>query len=66
MSTSDHVLHNAYETSHYSYLNIYAVLLIFVVSMYALGYGNYIYGSLRASRKIHRELVQSVLGTTLR
>ncbi|OCH87305.1 multidrug resistance-associated ABC transporter [Obba rivulosa] len=58
--------HEASEVKVAFYLYIYSALLVLVVSMFGLGYTNYIFGTLRASRKIHRELVTSVLGTTLR
>ncbi|KAH7906177.1 ABC transporter type 1, transmembrane domain-containing protein, partial [Hygrophoropsis aurantiaca] len=48
------------------YLSVYALLLVFGGIVYSTGYILYIYGTLRASRKIHRRLIQSVLGTTLR
>ncbi|KAH9041259.1 hypothetical protein EDB85DRAFT_1921835 [Lactarius pseudohatsudake] len=40
------------------YLTVYALIL--------LGYSVYVYGAVRASRTIHRTLIESVLGTTLR
>ncbi|KAH7906916.1 P-loop containing nucleoside triphosphate hydrolase protein [Hygrophoropsis aurantiaca] len=48
------------------YLSVYALLLVAGCAAYSTGYILYIYGSMRASRKIHRRLIQSVLGTTLR
>ncbi|KAH7905541.1 hypothetical protein BJ138DRAFT_1017581, partial [Hygrophoropsis aurantiaca] len=48
------------------YLSVYALLLVSGCMAYSIGYSVYIYGTMRASRKIHRRLVQSVLGTTLR
>lgn len=41
-------------------------MLVFVLSAYNIGYIVFVYGSLRASRTIHSDLVMSVLGTTLR
>ncbi|EMD39557.1 hypothetical protein CERSUDRAFT_111872 [Gelatoporia subvermispora B] len=58
--------HDPSEVKVAFYLDIYSVLLLFVVVVYGLGYVVFIYGSLRASRSIHRDLVASVLGTTLR
>ncbi|KAH7905737.1 P-loop containing nucleoside triphosphate hydrolase protein, partial [Hygrophoropsis aurantiaca] len=48
------------------YLSVYALLLASSCVTYSIGYILYIYGTMRASRKIHRRLIQSVLGTTLR
>ncbi|KAH7905266.1 P-loop containing nucleoside triphosphate hydrolase protein [Hygrophoropsis aurantiaca] len=48
------------------YLSVYALLLVSGCAAYSTGYILYIYGSMRASRKIHRRLIQAVLGTTLR
>ncbi|EMD39554.1 hypothetical protein CERSUDRAFT_150095 [Gelatoporia subvermispora B] len=58
--------HDPSEVKVSFYLDIYSAMLVFVVALYSLGYANYIFGALRASRKIHRELIASVLGTTLR
>ncbi|KAJ3994664.1 hypothetical protein F5050DRAFT_1800596 [Lentinula boryana] len=41
-------------------------ILLFVVVMFALGYIIYLYAVLRASRSIHKQLMQSVMGSTLR
>lgn len=41
-------------------------MLVFVLTAYIIGYIFFVYGALRASRKIHRDLVMTVLGTTLR
>ena len=50
----------------YSYLTVYALLvLLFMVStVFTITY--YVYGSTRAARIVHKQLVVSVLGTTLR
>ncbi|KAE9405089.1 P-loop containing nucleoside triphosphate hydrolase protein [Gymnopus androsaceus JB14] len=48
------------------YLTGYTLILIFVVVMFSIGFVIYLFGALRASRSIHKQLVQSVLGTTLR
>ena len=49
-----------------SYLTIYGLILLVAVICYTGGSGVYVYGGLRASRSIHRQLIESVLGTTLR
>ncbi|EKM60769.1 uncharacterized protein PHACADRAFT_246884 [Phanerochaete carnosa HHB-10118-sp] len=48
------------------YLTGYSLMLVFVATAYIIGYVVFVYGTLRASRTIHRDLVMSVLGTTLR
>ncbi|THH12876.1 hypothetical protein EW146_g7283 [Bondarzewia mesenterica] len=48
------------------YLGIYCLLLLFAIIVFSIGSGTYVFGTLRASRSIHRKLIQSVLGTTLR
>ena len=49
-----------------SYLVIYGLILLAMVISYTTASGVYVFGSLRASRTIHRKLIESVLGTTLR
>lgn len=49
-----------------SYLTVYALLLAAAATFYSLAYLIYVFGSLRASRLIHKVLLESVLGTTLR
>jgi hypothetical protein len=41
-------------------------LLALAMSLYLAAFVVFIYGVLRASRQLHRKLVESVLGTTLR
>lgn len=41
-------------------------MLILATVAYGLGTVVFVYGSLRASRSIHKALVASILGTTLR
>ncbi|KAG1889339.1 hypothetical protein F4604DRAFT_1711826 [Suillus subluteus] len=48
------------------YLFGYALLMLSGCLMYSVGYYMYYRGSMRASRSIHKKLIQSVLGTTLR
>ncbi|KAJ3814087.1 hypothetical protein F5876DRAFT_86666 [Lentinula aff. lateritia] len=45
---------------------VIALILLFVVVTFAAGFIIYLYGVLRASRSIHKQLMQSVLGSTLR
>ena len=49
-----------------SYATIYACMLLTGVAVYCVVFIIYTYGSIRASRTIHKQLVDSVLGTTLR
>jgi hypothetical protein len=49
-----------------SYLTIYGLILLAMVISYTTGSGVFMFGSIRASRTIHRKLIESVLGTTLR
>ncbi|KAH9028060.1 hypothetical protein EDB83DRAFT_1910199 [Lactarius deliciosus] len=48
------------------YLTVYGLILLVASTCYTVGYGVYVYGAVRASRSIHRTLIESVLGTTLR
>ncbi|KAH7918842.1 hypothetical protein BV22DRAFT_1100095, partial [Leucogyrophana mollusca] len=48
------------------YLTVYALLLVVACLAYSIGYALYYYGTMRASRTIHKQLIRSVLGTTLR
>ena len=48
------------------YLGIYAALLVVCMVVYSIGYGTFVFGSIRASRSIHNRLVGSILGTTFR
>ncbi|KAH7929355.1 P-loop containing nucleoside triphosphate hydrolase protein [Leucogyrophana mollusca] len=49
-----------------SYLVVYALLLVLASIGYLSGWAIYYYGSMRASKTIHKKLIVSVLGTTLR
>ncbi|KAF5384757.1 hypothetical protein D9757_006267 [Collybiopsis confluens] len=48
------------------YIGVYCVLLAIQVAIYTLGIFVYIFGTIRASRSIHKQLIASILGTTLR
>ena len=50
----------------FSYLSVYGVMVLGALISYVAGYCVYIFGGLRASRSIHRQLIEAVLGTTLR
>ncbi|KAJ8594877.1 hypothetical protein M405DRAFT_759938 [Rhizopogon salebrosus TDB-379] len=58
--------HNSYEIDVRFYLSVYALLMLSGCLMYSTGYYMYYWGSMRASRTIHKKLIESVLGTTLR
>ncbi|KAJ6489479.1 hypothetical protein C8R47DRAFT_1177182 [Mycena vitilis] len=48
------------------YLGGYSALLFLIMGLFVFTYIYFTVGSFRASRNIHRQLVESVLGTTLR
>ncbi|EMD41587.1 hypothetical protein CERSUDRAFT_79219 [Gelatoporia subvermispora B] len=48
------------------YLGLYSAMLLVLTASFGLSFRTWVIGGLRASRKIHRELIASVLGTTLR
>ncbi|KAI9435350.1 hypothetical protein H4582DRAFT_2112394 [Lactarius indigo] len=48
------------------YLTVYGLILLATTASYTVGLGVYTFGALRASRTIHRTLIGTVLGTTLR
>ena len=50
----------------HSYIGLYALQLAFMLAVLVLASTAFVYGSLCASRIIHEELIDSVLGTTLR
>ena len=48
------------------YISSEGALLLFSVLIYCISYLIYIFGALRAAKSIHNQLIESVLGTTLR
>ena len=54
------------ELAVHSYMAIYFLLVFATISIYAVCWSVYVYGTIRASRILHKELVMSILGTTLR
>ncbi|KAJ6598427.1 P-loop containing nucleoside triphosphate hydrolase protein [Mycena vulgaris] len=58
--------HPASEVPVFHYLGRYGGILLFALTMYCGSYLLYMLGIIRASRTIHRQLIDSVLGTTLR
>ncbi|KZP30629.1 multidrug resistance-associated ABC transporter [Athelia psychrophila] len=58
--------HTSAEISVVYYLAVYVLSLAFDAAVFTVGSVIWLYGALRVSRSIHKELVDSVLGTTLR
>ncbi|TFK76755.1 P-loop containing nucleoside triphosphate hydrolase protein [Pluteus cervinus] len=56
--------HNYVDTFYY--LSRYGVIISICFGLHTTGYLTFVYGRIRASRIIHRLLVDAVLGTTLR
>ncbi|EMD39545.1 hypothetical protein CERSUDRAFT_150070 [Gelatoporia subvermispora B] len=48
------------------YLDVYSMMLLSLVLIYGSGYVVWILGNIRASKRVHNDLVTSVLGSTLR
>ncbi|KAF5314793.1 hypothetical protein D9758_017505 [Tetrapyrgos nigripes] len=48
------------------YLGIYVGILVFVIGSFATAFVVWLFGAIRSSRSIHKQLVSSVLGTTFR
>ncbi|KAH8986106.1 hypothetical protein EDB92DRAFT_2054957 [Lactarius akahatsu] len=42
------------------YLTVYGLILLVAATCYTIGYGVYVYGAVRASRTIHRTLIESI------
>ncbi|KAH7918845.1 hypothetical protein BV22DRAFT_1100101 [Leucogyrophana mollusca] len=63
---SQYEVHPPSEVKVPYYLAVYVLLLVIACLAYFVGSALYYYGTMRASRTIHKQLVQSVLGTTLR
>ncbi|KAF9016393.1 hypothetical protein BDZ89DRAFT_1094518 [Hymenopellis radicata] len=57
---------DAAEISVFYYLGIYSSFTVGASIFYTFTVGVFVYGILRASRSLHHQLVQSILGTTLR
>ncbi|KAH7883936.1 hypothetical protein F5I97DRAFT_2075294 [Phlebopus sp. FC_14] len=64
--SSQYDIHPPSEVNVKYYLTIYTVLLFSGCAFYSPAFALYFYGAIRASRSIHRKLVDAVLGTTLR
>ncbi|KAF8058246.1 hypothetical protein FPV67DRAFT_1565726 [Lyophyllum atratum] len=58
--------HTASEVPVFYFHSSPGALLLFAVVLYCVSFVIYIYGAIRASRSIHKQLLESILGTTLR
>ncbi|KAG2023135.1 ATP-binding cassette transporter [Coprinopsis cinerea AmutBmut pab1-1] len=63
---SQYSIHPPSEVPVSWYLGFYGALLLVGSIAYASSYAYYIIGSIRASRTLHKQLLEAVLGTTLR
>ncbi|EIM92492.1 uncharacterized protein STEHIDRAFT_127305 [Stereum hirsutum FP-91666 SS1] len=59
-------IHDSSEVNIFYYLTVYVILLLVGVIIYSIGSAVFVFGSLSASRSIHKRLISSILGTTLR
>ena len=50
----------------FSYLANYLLLIATTLAIYTCCWSKYVYGSIRVSNLVHKKLVASILGTTLR
>ncbi|KAJ7119364.1 hypothetical protein C8R43DRAFT_1112474 [Mycena crocata] len=57
---------DASQVDVFHYLAIFCILIVIGLCVYAVSFVYYTWGAFRASRVIHKQLVESVLGTTLR
>ncbi|KAJ7042608.1 hypothetical protein C8F04DRAFT_1252025 [Mycena alexandri] len=58
--------HDASQVDVFYYLGIFCILMGVALTVYAVSFVFYTMGVFRASKSIHAQLVESVLGTTLR
>ncbi|ESK84755.1 hypothetical protein Moror_568 [Moniliophthora roreri MCA 2997] len=58
--------HPPEEVNALHYISFYALILLVVIMGNIAGLVYYMYGTLRASRLIHQQLIQAILGTTMR
>ncbi|KAI0325198.1 P-loop containing nucleoside triphosphate hydrolase protein [Cubamyces sp. BRFM 1775] len=63
---SQYETHPAEEVSVSRYMTVYALLVLLFVGTTVFTVSFYVYGSMRAARIVHKQLVVSILGTTLR
>ncbi|PBK67602.1 P-loop containing nucleoside triphosphate hydrolase protein [Armillaria solidipes] len=58
--------HKSEDVPVFLYLGAYSSLLLLGFALHAISYVVYVFGTIRASRSIHKRLMISILGTTLR
>lgn len=58
--------HDPSEVAVFHYLGVYVSLVLSAAVIICCSFVIYIFGALRASRSVHKQLVESLLGTTLR
>ncbi|PBK89773.1 P-loop containing nucleoside triphosphate hydrolase protein [Armillaria gallica] len=58
--------HKSEDVPIFFYLGAYSSLLLLGFALHAISYVVYVFGTIRASRSIHKRLMVSILGTTLR
>ncbi|KAJ6519437.1 hypothetical protein C8R45DRAFT_1066135 [Mycena sanguinolenta] len=63
---NQYTLQKPAEVDVFYYLGIFSILLLIGVILYAVSFIFYTLGVFRASKSIHKQLIESVLGTTLR
>ncbi|KAI0753285.1 P-loop containing nucleoside triphosphate hydrolase protein [Daedaleopsis nitida] len=63
---SQYETHDPSEVSVLYFMTLYILLVLSVNLMYTVSWTTFVYGTIRASQTIHRELLASILGTTLR
>ncbi|KAJ7275433.1 multidrug resistance-associated ABC transporter [Mycena haematopus] len=63
---SQYTIHDSSEVDVFYYLGIFSILMLIGLILYAVSFIFYTMGVFRASKSIHKQLVESVLGTTLR
>ncbi|KIJ38938.1 hypothetical protein M422DRAFT_258345 [Sphaerobolus stellatus SS14] len=61
---SQYKTHNPSEVDVPLYLVVYGVITFFVIATYSAAFLYYVWGTMRASRKLHQQLVTSVLDET--
>ncbi|KAL0565313.1 hypothetical protein V5O48_016710 [Marasmius crinis-equi] len=54
------------EVNAMHYLGVYGGMILFLIFGYCIVFAIYLNGTMRASRSIHKQLVESILGTTMR
>ena len=59
-------MHHDLTTAILSYVTMYCLVIFALLAVYASCWSLYVYGNIRASRLIHKNLLASILGTTLR